>query len=619
MIHCRDLTVTTPDGKTTLLRGASAAFLPGGMNAVIGPSGCGKTTLMKAILGILPATGEAFFGGEKIARSEDLVGRVGFAPQFSIAQPKLTVEESLRYALELYVSDPAERARRLETILQVIGLAEHRGKRIESLSGGQLRRIGLGLELTLDPPCLICDEVTSGLDPLSEDQILAVLRTLCRERGKTFLCIIHNLAKLDCFDRITVVYEGDVVFQGTLPQLCAFFDIPDALHLYDRLNAHPLAHWQGKWQAARQAEPAGQAARPAELAAQPAEPVSGEKAGAVPESGEEAGVTVASGDADSARSAEMSPQAAVGAGAVVAAHGGGSGKGRALDAAAPRPTHAEQFVTLLRRRFVLFFRDTGYLWLTLAITFGFPCLVLIFALDGLPQIQGMALDRSVSFIDEMRQNIQFKIDAMETASLVTGLIMFQVILLTLMGSNNGAREIAAERTLYEKERLSGLGVVPYALSKIAFVLLIAGFQGAWMTFFVKVICRFPGPWLTQLVVLMLVCGSMTLVCLGFSALCKSAEKASLLSIYLVGFQLPLSGVVLALPEYLVWICRPFINSYWGWAGYLSSMLDTRLWDAFRENNAEWVSSPAQAIVALVLQGAVGAALVWWGCSRKRWE
>lgn len=565
MIHCRDLTVTTPDGKTTLLRGASAEFLPGAMNAVIGPSGCGKTTLMKAILGILPSTGEAFFGGEKIARSEDLVGRVGFAPQFSIAQPKLTVEESLRYALELYVSDPAERTRRLETILQVIGLAEHRGKRIESLSGGQLRRIGLGLELTLDPPCLICDEVTSGLDPLSEDQILAVLRTLCQERGKTFLCIIHNLAKLDCFDRITVVYEGDVVFQGTLPQLCAFFEIPDALHLYDRLNAHPLAHWQEKWRAAGQVQPA-------ELAAQPAESGSGEKAVAGPDS-----------------------------------------------LAAARPSHAEQFTTLLRRRFVLFFRDTGYLWLTLAITFGFPCLVVIFALDGLPQIQGMALDRSVSFIDEMRQNIQFKIDAMETASLVTGLVMFQVILLTLMGSNNGAREIAAERTLYEKERLSGLGVVPYALSKMAFVLLIAGFQGAWMTFFVKVICRFPGPWLTQLAMLMLVCGSMTLVCLGFSALCKSAEKASLLSIYLVGFQLPLSGVVLALPDALVWICRPFINSYWGWAGYLSSMLDTRLWDAFRENNAEWVASPAQAIVALVLQGAVGAALVLWGSSRKQWQ
>ncbi|MGE9293535.1 MAG: ATP-binding cassette domain-containing protein, partial [Puniceicoccales bacterium] len=352
MIHCRELTVKTPDGKTTLLRGASAEFLDGGMNAVIGPSGCGKTTLMKAILGILPATGEAYCGGDRITRSEDLVGRVGFAPQFSIAQPKLTVEESLRYALELYVSDADERARRLENILTVIGLAEHRAKRIESLSGGQLRRIGLGLELTLDPPCLICDEVTSGLDPLSEDQILALMRTLCEQRGKTFLCIIHNLAKLDCFDRITVVYEGDVVFQGTLPALCAFFEIPDALHLYDRLNTQPLAHWQQRWSEQRGAAlaPAGEGS---DAAQEPAEDASPEPA-----------------------QTETPPLSTA------------------------RPGHVSQLLTLLQRRFVLFFRDTGYLWLTLAITFGFPCLGVIFALDGLPQIQSLALDRSLGFLDE---------------------------------------------------------------------------------------------------------------------------------------------------------------------------------------------------------------------------
>lgn len=582
MIHCRNLTVKTPDGQHTILNGANADFLPRGMNAVIGPSGCGKTTLMKAVLGILPSEGEAYFAGVRITRSEDLVGKVGFAPQFSIAQPKLTVEESLQYTLELFVSDPAERERRLESILQVVGLAEHRHKRVESLSGGQLRRIGLGLELTLDPPCLICDEVTSGLDPLSEDQILALMRSLCEERGKTFLCIIHNLAKLNCFDRITVVYEGDVVFQGDLTALCAFFDIPDALHLYDKLNEHDLAHWQEKW---KEAKDQGSGVR-------------GIESGALSlEHGDEA-----EGERPATKGEEMASAQTL----------------KPSSSQAATPGMADQLMTLIRRRFVLFFRDTGYLWLTLAITFGFPCLVVIFALDGLPQIQSMALDRSLGFLEEMQQNIRFKIDAMETASLVTGLIMFQVILLTLMGSNNGAREIAGERTLFEKERLSGLGVLPYAVSKMIFVLIIAFFQGAWMTFFVKVICQFPGPWLSQIIVLALVCGSMTLVCLGFSALFQSAEKASLLSIYLVGFQLPLSGVVLALPDYLVWFCRPFINSYWGWAGYLSSMKDTRLWDAFRENNAEWVASPLIAVVFLLIQAAVGIGMVYVGCSKKQW-
>lgn len=550
MLRCKNMIVRAGGQGPMILRGASAEFLDGGLNAVIGPSGCGKTTLMKAILGILPSEGEAYFGDQKITRSEDLVGHVGFAPQFSIAQSKLTVEESIRFTLQLNVADAAKRKERLENILETIGLAQHREKRVESLSGGQLRRLGLGLEMTLDPQCLVCDEVTSGLDPLSEDQILALLRQLSERDGKTFLCIIHNLAKLELFDRVTVVYEGDVVFQGNNEELCAYFGIPDALHLYDLLNQHELSHWQERWAEAKQAlqtPPPKRADHPTEK----------------------------------------------------------------------RPSMAAQLVTLLSRRMVLFFRDTGYLWLTLAITFGFPCLVVIFALDGLPQIESLALER-VDTLQQMQEEIQIRIEKMETASLVTGLIMFQVILLTLMGSNNGAREIAGERTIYEKERLSGLSVGAYALSKLIFVGVLAALQGAWMTAFVKVICQFPGPWLPQIAVLAGVCVSMTLVCLGFSALFRSAEKASLLSIYLVGFQLPLSGVVLALPSYLIWVCRPFINAYWGWGGYMSSMIDSRIFDAYRDSHSEWITSPWLALTVLGLQGAAGIVMVAVGCSKKQW-
>ncbi|MGA2053435.1 MAG: ABC transporter ATP-binding protein, partial [Opitutales bacterium] len=217
MLRCRNLTVR-PEGDASakpILDRATVTFQAQGMNALIGPSGCGKTTLVKAMLGLVPVDpdGEVWLGEERIAKPEDLLGRVGFAPQFSIAQPKLTVEECLRYGLELTVADAAVRVERLERVLGVIGLAEHRHKRVESLSGGQLRRLGLGLELTVDPPTLICDEVTSGLDPLSESTILDLLRGLVQEQGKTIVCIIHNLGKLSCFDWVTVVYAGEVVFQ----------------------------------------------------------------------------------------------------------------------------------------------------------------------------------------------------------------------------------------------------------------------------------------------------------------------------------------------------------------------------------------------------------------------
>ncbi|MGE9295606.1 MAG: ATP-binding cassette domain-containing protein, partial [Puniceicoccales bacterium] len=131
MLRCENMTVRAGKDGPLILRGASADFLDGGLNAVIGPSGCGKTTLMKSILGILPAQGNAYYGDARISKSEDLVGRVGFAPQFSIAQPKLTVEESIRFTLQLNVADATKRRERLDNILKTIGLSEHREKRVE--------------------------------------------------------------------------------------------------------------------------------------------------------------------------------------------------------------------------------------------------------------------------------------------------------------------------------------------------------------------------------------------------------------------------------------------------------------------------------------------------------
>ena len=555
MLSCKDLSVEVGAQKTLILDRANARFKGNALNAVIGPSGCGKTTLVKAMLGILPSAGDVLYGDSPIKESADYQGKLSFAPQFSIAHELLRVEEALRYALDLCVTDAAVKTERLEEILRRIGLSEHRAKRVDSLSGGQLRRLGLGLELVGDPQTMVCDEVTSGLDPRSEDQILSVLQRLRDERQKSFICIIHNLAKLDFFDWITVVYSGAVVFQGTLDELNTYFAIPDALHLYDMLNEHSVDEWRARWSTA---------------------------------TAREAAVT----EAVAEYAEVLTPL--------------------------PLPNAVSQTLTLLKRKAVLFKRDRGYWLLTLGITLGFPLLVAIFAFDGLPQLRGMAMDSAAGFMEQMQDNLRFRIDAVETASLVTGLILFQVILLTLMGSNNGAREIAGERDLYEKERFAGLSPRAYATSKLLFTSAIAIGQGLWMTFFVKTICDFPGPWLPQAMVLVLSCVSMTAICLGFSALFKSAEKASLLSVYLVGFQLPLSGIVLALPEALVWVCRPFINAYWGWAGYFGSMIDTRFYDAYRLQSTDAIPAPSLAAAVLLVHFAFGAIMVFWGCQKKRW-
>jgi hypothetical protein len=102
----------------------------------------------------------------------------------------------------------------------------------------------------------------------------------------------------------------------------------------------------------------------------------------------------------------------------------------------------------------------------------------------------------------------------------------------------------------------------------------------------------------------------------------SPEKSSLLSIYLVGFQLPLSGVVLALPEALTWVCRPFINAYWGWSGYMKAMGGHPLWDAYTAslpNQNAYVADTALGLMVLLAQGLAGVCLVVVGCQQKRWN
>ncbi|MEO0055898.1 MAG: hypothetical protein RLZZ50_1845 [Verrucomicrobiota bacterium] len=551
MLACRSLDVLPRPGAAPLIRSADADFAPGRLHALIGPSGCGKTTLLKGLLGILPTRGEILLRGAPAAGREALLRELAFAPQFSIAHGKLTVAEALAAALRLYREnhDTAAVEARLPALLGLVGLAERADTTVEKLSGGQLRRLGLALELATEPACLLCDEVTSGLDPRSEDQILAVLQRLVAEQGRTVLCVIHNLAKLDQFEVVTVVYEGAVVFQGSLPGLLEHFGIADALTLYDRLAERPVEDWLAR--------------RPASAAPAPA-------------------------------SAYPAPHPL------------------------PRPGALSQLATLLARRWRLFTRDRGTLALTAAITFGFPCLVVIFALGGLPQLRGLELQPTGGILESLQARAEFRRDAADTATLVSGLILFQVILLCLMGSNNGAREIAAERALYEKERMAGLRPTAYAGAKLLWVALLGAAQGAWMTAFVKLLCAFPGAWLPQLAVLSAVGASMSVVSLGLSALLTSPERASLLSIYLVGFQLPLSGVVLALPAALVWAVRPFIATYWGWSGYLTAMRDSRFYDAVALLDPGWLAAAPVALAVLGAHAALGTALVFHGVRGQRW-
>jgi hypothetical protein len=237
----------------------------------------------------------------------------------------------------------------------------------------------------------------------------------------------------------------------------------------------------------------------------------------------------------------------------------------------------------------------------------------------LPTLKSLADDPTKNFWLQLAADAAQRTEQVRIGSLVSGLIMFQVVLLALMGSNDSAREIAGERLIFEKEKFAGLRPLAYVASKAIFLGGIVIGQSVWMGVFVNAIVRFPGDLITQLVLLTLVNGAVASVCLAISSMMRSAEQASLTSIYLVGFQLPLSGAVLALPGALNAFTRPFVASYWGWSGFIQTLRDTRFYEAIQLVSQTKLAPGALCIWTLTIHIVVGLLATYIGCKSSRWE
>lgn len=591
-------TITTREGPKALLQGITLRLPRRHLCAVVGPSGCGKSTLLKVVAGLYEGEGPIRWKGQDLAEDEDLPpGEIGYVPQFSIAHEYLTVAENVESAVSLRVSCATheEFDARVDEALNSTGLAELAERRVKVLSGGQRRRLGMALELVSHPSLLLCDEVTSGLDPRSEDEIVRLMRKLAdAEAERVVMSVTHSLSHLDLYDSVIVLHEGSLVFHGAPEDLNRYFDTHSAEDIYPKLGTRPAEEWRELW--ARkgreysnriQGETQRERRREASPAAEP----------------EEEHLTLHRVDYG-----RTSPVAAR--------------QHETVDLAAlsTRPPNAvTQYGALFGRRVRIFFRDPAQVWLQLALLLGFPLLVAIFALDGLPQMNTLSMDISRNPVEMLRDSVSFNIKAMNVGKLVSGLAMLQVVLLTLMASNNGAREIASERPILEKEKFAGISPGAYVLAKASFALILATLQSGWMLLFVKILCKLPGDPFSQFGQLWMTTAAMTCVCLGISAFTRSAEHASLLSIYLVGFQLPLSGALLALPETLEVVTQPFIAAYWGWSGYLETLKATNFYDGVKMITETTLAGGHMSYLMLGLHIVLGLCAAYAGCRRNMWE
>ena len=197
---------------------------PGEVVGLLGPNGSGKSTTVKMLLGLLYPTGGRLTVMGRSPKAVETKRDIGYLPEESYLYKYLTAEETLDFFGSLFNLSAADRARRIDQLLDMVGMTHARRRRVGEFSKGMARRIGIAQAMINDPSFLILDEPTSGLDPLGCREVKDLILTL-KKRGKTVLVTSHLLSDVeDICDRVIVLYGGKIRAQGALSELLTVSD-----------------------------------------------------------------------------------------------------------------------------------------------------------------------------------------------------------------------------------------------------------------------------------------------------------------------------------------------------------------------------------------------------------
>jgi len=258
--EARDLLVQVSDnGKPkVLLEGISFPLAERSFMAVIGPAGAGKSTLLNALTGKRPATkGTVLYDNRDLYESYDeLRQRIGLVPQQSVTHDQLTARTALGYAAELrFPSDTGgrERRTRVEEVLGELEMTQHGDTRVERLSGGQNKRVNIGLELLTRPSLLFLDEPTSPLDPHLKRELMERMRGMAdktAEKGQSVVVITHDVEPklLDLADRLIVLAPGGkMAYFGPPKEGLKYFGKEDWADVFQGFSREPQRDWAGEY------------------------------------------------------------------------------------------------------------------------------------------------------------------------------------------------------------------------------------------------------------------------------------------------------------------------------------------------------------------------------------
>jgi putative ABC transport system ATP-binding protein len=201
LVTLRNVTKSYVRGKqkVEVLHGVDLQIETGEFLALMGPSGSGKTTLLNLVAGLdQPTGGEVSVAGDRIDQlsrgnlSDWRARHIGFIFQFYNLLPVLTAEANVEVPLLLTDLSKAQRRQRVQTALELVGLADRAKHKPSELSGGQQQRVAIARAIVSDPTLLVCDEPTGDLDRQSAEEIMNLLQALNRSHNKTIVMVTHD-------------------------------------------------------------------------------------------------------------------------------------------------------------------------------------------------------------------------------------------------------------------------------------------------------------------------------------------------------------------------------------------------------------------------------------------
>ena len=221
----------------------SVSIIPGEFVTILGPSGAGKSTLTRVLCGrATPESGSVYIN--KLPLKQYCVAfssNIGYVSQENVLYKELTIAETFGEQCQLRLpkdSTIGERNLRIQEVLDLLGLESIKNRRVALLSGGETKRVHLGIELLSSPALIFLDEPLAGLDPGLVRKFMQMFRRIC-DRGHTLVLTTHTLEQIEFCDRIIFLNKGRILFSGSSSELCNTYKLSSVAELYEKAASIP--------------------------------------------------------------------------------------------------------------------------------------------------------------------------------------------------------------------------------------------------------------------------------------------------------------------------------------------------------------------------------------------